>query len=64
MRGEVDLAFEDGPAVEDGCFEVEDACFEAPVVATDMAESCGEAGGYILAVTRRSTSYVQQDDVN
>jgi len=65
LRGEVDFCFVGGPFwVDDVCFEEDDACFEGSVVATEMAESCGEGGGYILAMRRRSTSPAQQEDVN
>lgn len=70
MRGEVDFCFVGGSfwvddacfEPDEDCFEEDDACFEEPVVATEMAESCGEGGGYILAMRRRSTSPAQQDD--
>ena len=70
LREDVDFCFVGGVVEDNGCLKGEDdrfeeeVCFARPVVATEMAESCGEGGGYILAMERRSTSSAQQVDVN
>jgi len=59
VRGELDFDL-----VEWSVCDVEEACFEVVAVATEMAESCGEAGGYIVLLHRASTRFAQREGVN